>query len=71
MHNTHIFDQKNYAKKTFLPTYLPYFFWTVTENKQLFFLGLIDKLCIHTETTITGGTSYLQLMQCDLEYGSQ
>ena len=24
----------------FLPTYLPYFFLTVTENKQYFFLGL-------------------------------
>ena len=42
MHKTHIFDQKNYAKKKrrfYRPTY-PIFFRTVTGNKQLFFLGL-------------------------------
>ena len=42
MHKTHIFDQKNNAKKFFL-TDLPtlFFFWTVTGNKQFLFLGLI------------------------------
>ena len=41
MHKTHIFDQKNNAKKKkFLLTYLTYFFRAVTENKQIFFLGL-------------------------------
>ena len=42
MHKTHIFDQKNNAKKNILPTYLPYFFQSVTGNKQLIFLGLIE-----------------------------
>ena len=28
-------------QKKFLRTYLPYFFWTVTGNKQLIFLGLM------------------------------
>ena len=41
MQKTHIFDQKNNTKKYILPTYLPYFFQTVTGNKQYFFLGLI------------------------------
>ena len=36
----HIFDQRNNAKKIILPTYLPYFFRTVTGNKQFLFLGL-------------------------------
>ena len=43
MHKTHIFDQKNNAKKKPLPTYLPYFFRTVTGNKHFIFLGLIIK----------------------------
>ena len=41
MHKTHIFDQKNNAKKIFftdLPSTL--FFQAVTGNKQLIFLGL-------------------------------
>ena len=29
-------------KKKILPTYLPYFFQTVTGNKQLLFLGLMQ-----------------------------
>ena len=28
----------------FLPTYLPYFFWTVTGNKQFIFLGLMEDI---------------------------
>ena len=34
----------------FLPTYLPYFFRTVTGNKQFLFLGLIytESLIIHS-----------------------
>ena len=40
MHKTHIFDQKNNAKKHIFPTYLPYFFRTVTGNKQFIYLGL-------------------------------
>ena len=36
MHKSHIFDPKNNAKILFLPTYLPYFFRTVTGNKQFF-----------------------------------
>ena len=41
MHKTHIFDQKNNAKKKrfYWPTY-PIFFQTVTGNKEYFFLGL-------------------------------
>ena len=40
MHKTHIFDQKNNQKKYILATYLPYFFQTVTGNKQFLFSGL-------------------------------
>ena len=43
MHKTHFLDQKNTAKKNFLPTYLPYFFQAVTGNKQFIFLGLMEK----------------------------
>ena len=43
MHKTHIFDQKNNAKKYFF-TDLPTLFLggTVTGNKQFIFLGLTD-----------------------------
>ena len=43
MHKTHIFDQKENAKKIYFyrPTY-PIFLQTVTGNKQFLFLGLIS-----------------------------
>ena len=38
MHKTHIFDQKNNAKKIFfLPTYLPYFFSGRYRKQTIFF----------------------------------
>ena len=39
MHKTHIFEEKN-----ILPTYLTYFFQTVTGNKQYFSLGLMSSV---------------------------
>ena len=39
MHKTHIFDQKNNAK-SFLPTYLPYFFRLLQETYNIFCLAL-------------------------------
>ena len=37
MHKTEIFDQKNNAKKFFLPTYLPYFFMDCYRKKTISF----------------------------------
>ena len=37
MHKTHIFDQKNNAKKMFLPTYLPYFFSDRYRKQTIYF----------------------------------
>ena len=50
MHKTHIFDQKNKAKKEkFLPTYLPYFFSGRYRKQTIVFLGL--RIQIHVDTT--------------------
>ena len=38
MHKTHIFDQKNNAKKIFLPTYLPYLFSSRYRKQTINFL---------------------------------
>ena len=38
------FLTKKIKEKKKLPTYLPYFFWTVTGNKQFLFLGLIGQV---------------------------
>ena len=40
MHKTHIYYQKNNAKKIFFTNLPTLFFRTVTGNKQYFFLGL-------------------------------
>ena len=37
MHKTHIFDQKNNAKKIFLSTYLPYFFTGRYRKQTIYF----------------------------------
>ena len=37
MHKTHIFDQRNNAKKKFLPSYLPYFFSDRYRKQTIFF----------------------------------
>ena len=37
MQKTHIFDQKNNAKKIFLPTYLPYFFSERYRKQTIYF----------------------------------
>ena len=68
MHKTHIFAPQNNAINNFF-TDLPYFFWTVTGNKQ--FLGLslkipggLDSKCYFSGPGISQGISNVTL---DLE----
>ena len=73
MHKTHIFDQKNNAKKIkdYWPTY-PIFFRTVTGNKQFLFLGLIidpaDMFSAFTETIVFGEINKIGPIQTDVAW---
>ena len=52
MHKTHIFEQKNNAKKKILPTYLPYFFSDAYRKQTIYFFRPYQLQVISVEEVI-------------------